>query len=208
MGTRLNDEINRHLTGLDEEERGKVLQYLQESQTMGNLVLESLFMAQVNAAASLASTQTRMAEIQAQTNEWANKLEPKLQAQAEEFFDGLNEFTAMHAKTMNDSVEGIQRAMREAVESSHANMQARAKELKAELESSFKGLVKQLEAKANTEREKVTGQLVATLNKHLSPHVETAFKNSSDRFSVKALVRDVVVVLVAFGIYSGIKALM
>lgn len=191
MATTTNQAINKHLSELSDTERAEVLQYLQNYSILGNSVLEGFYLAQVNSVKSLAGYEARIEAIQAKTDEWANSLEPRLQAQAEGFFDGMTDFVSTEAVKVQAAI---------------AAMHDKSKQHQATLNGHLKDLEIKYRAVADSERTKVTSALVATLKEKLEPHVEAAFKNSSDKFSMWSMGRDVLVMTIAFGIALGVKA--
>jgi len=198
----IKSKINSYLGKLEDSERAEVLQYLQESHILGNTLLEAHFIAEHEAGKQLALIEASRAAWEQKIDGWVDSLEPRLHAQAEGFFDGLQDFVIAGTKAMD---------FREPLTQLKAEVKKLSAEVvastKAQLDAQLKEHQEKLAEVAEQERRKIQTSLIKTLDAKLGPVVEQAFKDSSDKFRVKALLRDVGLMTLAVGIALGLKSL-
>lgn len=205
-------DINQYLSALSNEERIETLKYLQDSGTLGNPILESLFQAQVDSEQTLKQLQLKSNEIKQDTNEWFQSVEKRLEASAEEYFNSLSEFVGEQSALFSRSKEDMEATMlnlpQHIIQSVRDLIEHEEKQFKERLQVAEFEWTMRIKAMSEEERNKATAALEKTLKSKLQGAVEVVFRQSLDKFKFLVILRDIGVVLVAFGLYSGIKSLI
>lgn len=208
--TPLYESFGKYLNTLKNEDGEAILKYLLSSPIIGNPVLEELFMREQSAVFQLMVHDQAYGVFREDIDNWIAGLEPRFQGAAQEFFDGITDFVGDAAKVLNQTGQKISTDLVQAqatlVTETSKVIAAGAVQLKAALDAHAGELEARLSATAESERKKVVKALVDSLNAKLDPHVEKAFNSSTDKFRLKTIARDIGVVLIAFCIYSGMKA--
>ena len=186
--------INQLIAEFPKERQEKILNYLQKSEILGNPLLEEYFIREHGAVLQLMKHEELCKRFQLDLDGWIAGLEPKLQSVAFEFFRSVEEHVSEQVNNLVHANQTMAQALDNAVETA-----------KAEIEASARELTSKLEAAAELERRRVQEKLITTLNSKLDPHVENAFKASSDKFTAKSILRDVGVVVVGLCIFYGMK---
>jgi|GEM_PF-2662592 len=194
--TPLYESFSKYLSTLKPEESEKVLDYIQTHHILGNPMLEELFMREQSMVFQLLCHEEAASAFRSRMDEWMDSLEPRLMETATEFFEGLSEFTREQKHEVMKVFTTGSAMQKEAMDRHAADLAALAKKHQDNLT-----------AAANEERTRVAAALVQALNNKLDPHVEKAFRASADKFRALTILRDVAVVLGAFCIYSGLKAM-
>ena len=190
----MEDNINLLIAEYPKEKQAQLLEFLQASQILGNPLLEEYFIREHASVLQLMKHEELRKQYQLDLDNWVAGLEPRLQEQAVEFFASIEEHVSRQVEKIVKANELMADALDNAVETA-----------KAEIEASARELTSKLEAAAESERRRVQEKLISSLNSKLDPHVEKAFKASSDKFTSKSIIRDVVVVVAGLCIFYGIK---
>ena len=186
--------INQLIAEFPKDRQEDLLNYLQKREILGNPLLEEYFIREQGAVLQLMKHEELCKRFQLDLDGWIAGLEPKLQGFAFEFFHSIEEHVTDQVKNLVCANQTMAQALDKAVETALAEIEARAADL-----------TKKMECVAESERRRVQEKLITTLNDKLDPHVEKAFKVSSDRFTAKSMLRDVGVVIVGLCIFYGMK---
>lgn len=192
----MDDNINLLIAEYPKEKQAQLLAFLQASQILGNPLLEEYFLREHASVLQLMKHEELRKQYQLDLDNWVAGLEPRLQEQAVEFFSSIEEHVSRQVEKIIKANELMADALDNAVETA-----------KAEIEASARELTSKLEAAAESERRRVQEKLISSLNSKLDPHVEKAFKKSSDKFRALLILRDVGVVVLGLCIFYGIKML-
>ena len=190
----MEDNINLLIAEYPKDKQAKLLEFLQNSQILGNPLLEEYFIREHASVLQLMKHEELRKQYQLDLDNWVSGLEPRLQEQAVEFFASIEEHVSLQVAKIVKANELMADALDNAVETA-----------KAEIEASARELTSKLEAAAESERRRVQEKLINSLNSKLDPHVEKAFKASSDKFRALSIARDVGVVVLGLCIFYGIK---
>ena len=190
----MKDNINQLIAEFPQEQQAEVLDYLRNSQTLGNPILEEFFIREHASLLQLKKHEDLRKSYQLDLDNWVAGLEPRLHEQANNFFESIEEHVTVQVDNLVKANEVMAEALDRAVETA-----------KAEIEASAASQEKKIAETFELERRKVQRMFIETLNEKLDPHVQNAFKKSSDKFTAKAIIRDVGVVLIAFCLFYGLK---
>ena len=212
------ESFNNHLNSLDEHERIAIFEYIREGQIIGNPVLENYFIVERSAVLTLQSYQKASELFKQDFEKWASTIEPQLNETATEFFKGMAQYTASTATSLalvgkkiseqtQQASRDLQGDLNKFVEFGAEQLGERLAEHQASLDNKLEMLMVQLGDKSDGERRRVIKALTETLNSKLAPVVASAFKASSDRFTMRAITRDFGIVFVAMALCLGLKAI-
>lgn len=190
----MNNNINELIAEFPKDKQSEILEYLKNSQTFGNPLLEEFFIREHASILQLQKHEDLRKKFQLDLDNWIEGLEPKLQEQAFEFFKSIEDHVSVQVNNLVVANETMAEALDRAVETA-----------KAEIEASRLSQEKKLAETFELERRKVQKMFIETMNEKLNPHVEAAFKNSSDKFTAKAIIRDVAIVLGGLCLFFGLK---
>lgn len=190
----MEDNINLLIAEYPKEKQAQLLEFLQSSQILGNPLLEEYFIREHASVLQLMKHEELRKQYQLDLDNWVAGLEPRLQEQAVEFFASIEE----HVSRQVENLVQANLVMAEALDNA-------VKTAQGEIAASAKQLTEKLEAAAESERRRVQEKLISSLNSKLDPHVEKAFKKSSEKFRALSILRDVGVVVVGLCIFYGIK---
>ncbi|QNP48372.1 hypothetical protein [Diaphorobacter aerolatus] len=208
----MNKQLEEILNTLTTEERSKTFEYLEKSEILNNPILEQYFVFQYQSAQRMNGLREDLEGIEQVGDKWRQEFVENLQQEANVFMDSMAEFVAEQtyklkqesdnmAKTIVNLPPHVIQSVRDLIEHEKAQFE---KDMTArQLNWGFR-----LAELTETERNKILKELRTTMKTELKPAVENVFGSTLDKFKLKVVCRDIGVVLIAFGLFQGIKAIL
>ena len=191
------ETIHELILSLPEDEGAKLLQYVTEHHILGNALLEEYVLREQASILQLKKFDEVKEQFQLDLVYWVDGLEPKLQDLAYALISSVRSHIDMQVEKIVKTNTLMAEAVDKAVEAGKQEIEAKA----SEVQKAFAEM-------ADKERKRVKMALIETLNAKLDPYIAKAFKASTDRHTAWGFGRDVLVVVVAMGLFYGLKLFM
>lgn len=198
------------------EDRAKILDYVQKSQIMGNPLMEEFYMTQSSAVFQLICQKKSWDVFRNDIDGWVETLEPRMAESAMMFFEGLKDFTQDIGQQLKTATAGVNKGLALAhagmveqtdrlVEQAKQSINASAAQAKLEIDTHIYN--KQIDMIADLEKErlKTKRSFIEAINTSIGQNVAKVFAATADKNKALKFARDVGVCLVAFSIFSGLR---
>lgn len=196
----MNEKIETILNEMDEPTRLSVRRYLEDKQISGNPILEQYFILVHEVSMIAASKHKELEELKLKHEELLSGFHASYQVEFQKFLDEMTVFTAQQVKDMKTQTE----IMNNNLMNLPTVIVGKVQELIVHEERQAAGRLKEL---CEVERNQILSNIRKELRAQLAPNVEKVFRSSIDKFKLLVIGRDIGVVLIAFGIFQGIKAI-
>lgn len=216
--TPLYENFNHFLSEAiqDKDDRAKVLDYVINSQIIGNPLMEEFYMTQSSAVFQLICQKKSWDVFKNNIDEWTESLEPRMQDAAEGFFEGMQDFSKNIATDLKVATAGVNKGLELAylgmveqtdrlVEQAVIDINAGVAQAKLDMDKYFIDKQADMIAVNESERRKTQRSFIEAINTSIAPHVAKVFEAAGDKKTALKFARDVGVCLVAFSIFSGAR---
>ena len=216
--TPLYENFNQFLAESIEnkDDRAKILDYVINSQIIGNPLLEEFYMTQSSAVFQLICQKKSWEVLRTNIDDWTETVEARMQESAESYFEGMLQYSQEISKGLKVATDGVNEGLASAhagmveqtdrlVELTNTRIKESADKAKLMVDAHFSDLNIKMIANAETERRNVQKSFIDSMNTSMIPHINKAFSSSNDKFKTKTILRDVAVCLGAFCIFQLLK---